>query len=72
MRVIVEFKPKRNIWVFIPTIILFAYSEGEYTDLTLAWICFGVTLRFGERKTSEAMESANTAANSRVMPLGRS
>jgi len=64
MRVIVEFKPKRNIWVFIPTIILFAYgSEGKYTDLTLAWICFGVTFRFGERKTSEAMESANTATN---------
>ena len=64
MRVIVEFKPKRKVWVFIPTVILFAYgSEGKYTDLTLSWICFGFSLRFGERKTSEAVESANTAAN---------
>ena len=64
MRFIVEFKPKRKIWVFVPTVILFANgSEGNYTDLTLAWVCFGVTLRFGERKTSERVESANTAAN---------
>lgn len=64
MRVIVEFAPKRNIWVLWPSLILFANgSEGNYTDLTLAWICFGVSLRFGERKTSDSMESANTAAN---------
>ena len=33
MRVLVEFKPRLNIWVFIPTVILFAYgSEGKYTE----------------------------------------
>ena len=64
MRIIVEFAPKRNIWILWPALILFANgSEGNYTDLTLAWICFGVSLRFGESKTSDSKESANTAAN---------
>jgi hypothetical protein len=51
MSLIAEFKPRRGIWVLIPTIIFFARdSDGPYTDITLAWFCFGITLRIGENK----------------------
>ena len=46
-------KAERKIWVIVPTVILFQHgSEGNYTDLTFTWICFGISLRFGENKKS--------------------
>jgi hypothetical protein len=57
MRIIWEFQPERNIWVLIPTVILFTHgSAGNYTDLTLSWICFGISLRFGENKNSKFLK----------------
>ncbi len=51
MRLIFEFKPKRGIWVIIPTIIFFGHgSLGQYRDITLVFLCFGYTLRFNEKK----------------------
>ena len=46
MKLIFEFKPKKGIWVIFPTIIYFhKNSEGPFTDITLSWTCFGLTLR---------------------------
>ena len=50
MRTILEFKPKKRIWVIWPSLIFFLYdAEGSYTDLTLSWLCVGVTLRWNEK-----------------------
>lgn len=55
MKIIFEFKPERKTWVIYPALILFANgAEGNYTDWTLAWLCFSVTLRLGEANANNA------------------
>ena len=50
MKIIPELKHKAGIWVLIPTVIWFFYgevvSDTENRDLTMVWLCFGVTFRF--------------------------
>lgn len=47
MKLIFEFEPRRGIWLLLPTAILFLHGvEGPFTDLTLCWLCFGLTLRW--------------------------
>jgi len=56
MKVIFEFKPEYKYWVIIPTLIFFVKGftsehggkPKDYYDLTFAFICFGITLRWGD------------------------
>jgi len=65
MRIIWEFEPYRKYWVIWPCCILFLRNSEspDYCDLTFAWLKMGVSLRFGERKTQNIKDSANTADN---------
>ena len=47
MKFIFEFTPKRGIWVLIPTAVWFMRGADvdDATDITLAWLCFGATVR---------------------------
>ena len=42
-----EFKPQNKTWVLFPALIYFSRKEDSgCIDLTLAWLCFGITLRW--------------------------
>ena len=47
LQLVLEFKPQRRSWVILPAIILFlrGSESKEYTDLTFAWFCNGISLR---------------------------
>ena len=52
MKIILECKSIKaeGIIILTPSIVLFLDCDGlGYNDLTFAWICFGITLRFGEK-----------------------
>lgn len=51
MNILLECKPKNKSWVIWPSLIFFqknALSVGDFNSLTLAWICFGISIQWGK------------------------
>ena len=47
---IIEWQTKSEFVVIVPTIIFFLKgTKRDYTDITFAWIRFGITLRINDK-----------------------